>query len=1234
MKIRLYFLIATILISPLLFSDFAVSATLPRFSSSEESAKRLLLLAGAEQCVANDNALAKNPALGGELHTILTEPYKRVFVGAFANGEASGMMKCGDIFDALFNNATMTETMLNSTGLLNNVYNKQALTEKTLKCSYYIINNSGNAVYTNPEGTHKRFYWPQGFYSVGEKNRTSLNPTIITFNNNGFVKSTGTSVEVKDDLKNTFNQAFSAATDTAGNINFSALCPKIIKNVPLFYYQTGSFETAYSQPIHLLHSEDDTPFNEWGAHIPDENSAWLIYDNTSDSGSARRSFQHYINTTSTSTQLEKSPTAPAATFIANARSLLYAVGGGIASNTLKNLTPETYLSYKPNLAYILYGRYLFNGDNKMPFDSAGGGCGALTVSAADPNLSQLSAEEWDGSLSYASHISAYKTGADTTKSNFRASWFAVKNKKAVSIPIYPWSSAKIDCKDLASKFNSATATSSTVKETVKSYMNTATVNSGGTLVDSAGAIVGATGTPAGIATEVEPSKPTCDMGALGWVLCPIVHTLDNILGKIFEWIEHSLAIPSSFLNMGSGTYKAWEIFRNIANIIFIILLMITIFSQVTSVGISNYGIKKILPRLIIVGILINLSFFICQIAVDLSNILGAGLNAMLTNLVPPPTEITEKDFGFVGSTFATIGITGGAGLVLAALTGGWALFFAVGSFLLTSMVSLVMMFAALGFRQIGVVVLIAAAPVAMVCKLLPNTERIYGSWFKMLKGLLVLYPICGVLVGGGVMVGRVVATSGSEVIGSVASLVSFGASATADSSTSGQIVQILAALCVILPYFAVFSLTKKALDGLGMVGAAISGKMNGVESKMNSGIDNKLRKNNAFLNYKNQQRDITRSQAKGGVYRGQNPFYRLRNRLSNTGVVGRVRGKDYNRRVRATGLNASLMDHNQRVKDYAVFMDSLNTGREVHRELAAAHASGDQAGVQAGLAELAKRGDFSEIDRFLALDHSGDSALMQNTISSELIKNKQAAPHHWAYAVDMKKRSDGQQPVRSFRDFAEDGEDGLEKAISGVGDDALINMDRDVIKHVSQNGFGRTATGEMIPASAIFTEKQLRVAATSLTGDKLTALNGIIGGMEGRGARLVNGINAAQLGKVKSEVFTTITDGGSPEKIRALLSQEGSTLQTAIDDLFKEQNATLLGEMNPAVRGVIEGYRSPSPSPGPSSAGSPLGGGAPSPSSHDNSGVQVPHGNSDVQVPHGSPPLSEGRSPSAGQDSD
>ena len=82
----------------------------------------------------------------------------------------------------------------------------------------------------------------------------------------------------------------------------------------------------------------------------------------------------------------------------------------------------------------------------------------------------------------------------------------------------------------------------------------------------------------------------------------------------------------------SPIHVVWTYLRNITNIIFVIFFLIVIYSQITGIGISNYGIKRTLPRIIIAAILVNLSYLICILAVDVSNILGVGFRGIFESI--------------------------------------------------------------------------------------------------------------------------------------------------------------------------------------------------------------------------------------------------------------------------------------------------------------------------------------------------------------------------------------------------------------------------------------------------------------------------------------------------------------------------------------------------------------------------------------------------------------------------
>jgi hypothetical protein len=101
-------------------------------------------------------------------------------------------------------------------------------------------------------------------------------------------------------------------------------------------------------------------------------------------------------------------------------------------------------------------------------------------------------------------------------------------------------------------------------------------------------------------------------------------------------------LVSNLLNVNpieqSGSiYQAWGSIRSIANVLFVMFFLVIIFSQLTGAGITNYGVKKMLPKVIIAAILVNISFIIIQIGVDLANIVGSSLYTLIVGMAPTYT---------------------------------------------------------------------------------------------------------------------------------------------------------------------------------------------------------------------------------------------------------------------------------------------------------------------------------------------------------------------------------------------------------------------------------------------------------------------------------------------------------------------------------------------------------------------------------------------------------------------
>lgn len=305
-------------------------------------------------------------------------------------------------------------------------------------------------------------------------------------------------------------------------------------------------------------------------------------------------------------------------------------------------------------------------------------------------------------------------------------------------------------------------------------------------------------TPSGQSDNGNDDRPDCAVKELGWLVCPVINFMARIADAAFAMIADNFLKIEPGLASGGEVQAAWGIMRNIANGAFIIMFLAIIISQLTGFGISNYGIKKMLPRLIIAAILVNLSIYICQIAVDLSNILGYGLRAGLGGIgdgISAANSVLKSGQG--GETWGGIALTVLAGATAAVL----ALAVLIGA-LVSGLVVMVTIAALLIARKALIVILIVISPLAFVAFLLPNTEKFFSKWRSTFVGLLMVFPIVGLLFGGGILAGSIVKAGATD----------------ADNT----VMQIVGELIKVLPLIAVWGVLKKAIDVAGAIGQHIN----------------------------------------------------------------------------------------------------------------------------------------------------------------------------------------------------------------------------------------------------------------------------------------------------------------------------------------------------------------------------------------------------------------------------
>lgn len=258
---------------------------------------------------------------------------------------------------------------------------------------------------------------------------------------------------------------------------------------------------------------------------------------------------------------------------------------------------------------------------------------------------------------------------------------------------------------------------------------------------------------------------TCQTGGgMGWIICPVSNWLAEGIDAMYGIIEKFLEVQT-IRGEDSSVYIIWKVFRTIANICFILVFLAVIYSQLTGAGFSNYNIKTILPRLIAGAILLNLSFEICAIAVDVSNVLGYSIQAILSTIrenTVTNADVAGDSFGWTALTtfILSAGAVGGyMGLAGATGLAGGSMSYLLLAALIPVGFAVLIAFVILAARQALIVVLTIIAPLAFVAFVLPGTKQWYDRWQKGFTTLLVFFPVFALLFGGSQLAGTAIINS-------------------------------------------------------------------------------------------------------------------------------------------------------------------------------------------------------------------------------------------------------------------------------------------------------------------------------------------------------------------------------------------------------------------------------------------------------------------------------------------
>lgn len=310
-------------------------------------------------------------------------------------------------------------------------------------------------------------------------------------------------------------------------------------------------------------------------------------------------------------------------------------------------------------------------------------------------------------------------------------------------------------------------------------------------------------------SKADENKKDCgdvlDSGLLGYFICPAINVAISFADgawSIFEFLLINNPLD------GSGTYyDSWTKVRDIANAILVVIFLGIVISQVSNIGISNYGIKKMLPRLVIVAVAINISYYLMQVIVDIANITGKSIDSIFSGfesysgLKAANGWSVLFDSILLSATVAgSVGVTLAAGAVL-----GWpAIILFLGAMIIPAIIGIIAGLLALQVRSMLIPILAIFSPVALVAWVLPNTQKLFDKWKSMFTGLVFLYPLASIYYGG----------------------LKFAASITLGSGESSSIQRLMALAALFIGTFMVAVIAIKSNSIMGKIVGGIGGFAN------------------------------------------------------------------------------------------------------------------------------------------------------------------------------------------------------------------------------------------------------------------------------------------------------------------------------------------------------------------------------------------------------------------------
>ena len=605
-------------------------------------------------------------------------------------------------------------------------------------------------------------------------------------------------------------------------------------------------------------------------------------------------------------------------------------------------------------------------------------------------------------------------------------------------------------------------------------------------------------------------EPDCYSGAgsLGWIVCPIIDGARDAIPKIYEdFIEPFLVLDATLFEH-DATYEAWTQFQVIANILFAAAFLVVILSQLTGYGIDNYGIKKILPKLIVCAILINLSYIICRVAVDVANIFGAAIKSLfdgIGNVDPDSISISAggRTAKSIGANVIILALVA-ALMAPAIISQGWGILVPIVLAAIGILIAVLSLFAILALRKAMAVVLVAISPLAFVAYMLPNTKELYKKWYTAFKAMLIAYPVCSLMVYGGQAVSRIML-------------------ATANGGTNLSFpLALSAAVMCIAPIFLIPGTIKKSMGAIGVMANALSNRFSHF-AKNRAAETRGMR----YLRQQGEQRAMAR-QGEFNNRRANATMERMNRRMSKRGRnLGDLSSTERRRYMNAVGM-ANAHDTEMQ-KAYALSFQNMSPGgiRETFDKMV----SSGKYDSNLASAAIQKLSDANQHDVLNEMLQGMNSQFINNMGSTQrmALGNQLAGLKNSNVVAGLYGKSLSKGRNTDLETYIKDGaNDGFAADVERAGKNIISSQDDSTLKYMANATYKlpEDVQGPEAPMRMSFGAEQMRNAIGNLDTKQQEQVDRLWGNMSNKAKEDVfSGMSAEQYAKVDEKLAQAVGGG-------------------------------------------------------------------------------------------------------------